>query len=222
MAPHILRLEQATRLAELSFPEYSKVRAEYWKKVHDAVNGYLASPANDDNWFKNAMRLAIEVSFLNAALTALYDGVGESELSVSLLAFLAAYKVAEFGFVESLLLSLRTRKFPGQAADEEADEEEQAIWDEEWARKRADGYAQGLDILYNNIKVRSAGEKLLLFGGYDGVESCFDCQKYKGKKKPASWWIVNDAVPPNRNFECKGYNCLHVLVDPITGKIFTL
>lgn len=210
---------------ELSFPEYAKVRSEYWRTVNVTIEDYLKDSTKDDSWFKSAMRAAIEIAFLRAALIAMGDGTGQqvTSLTVNLLAFVTAYKLAEFSFVESLLLSLRVLKYPVTTVDEEpVPEVIQEIRVMETARRRADGYSQGLDILYNNVKVRSAGERILLFTGDDGMESCFDCQKYKGIKKPASWWVQNDAIPPNRNFECKGYNCLHVLKDVLNGKIFTL
>ncbi len=49
--------------------------------------------------------------------------------------------------------------------------------------------------------------------GDDGAESCADCSKYKDKRHKASWWISHNAVPPNRDFECGGYNCEHYLID---------
>jgi hypothetical protein len=206
-----LSWEQARQLVELSFPEYSAIRSEYWRKVNEGVETYLTEPTKDDDWFKGLMRAAIELAFLNAAMVAAHDG-GESELTVGLLAFVTAYKVAEFSFVESLLLSLRSKKYPpgGISPEDELNADLRAM---EQAQRRADGYAQGLDILFNNVKVRAAGNKLLLFGGDDGMESCFDCQKYKGLRHPAWWWIKHNAVPPNRDFECKGYKCLHVLLD---------
>jgi hypothetical protein len=222
-----LNFEQARKIVELTFPEYSKVRSEYWRKVYEAVNSYLNESTNDEDWFKHAMKTAVELAFLHAALVAWTDGGEEGGLSVSATAFVAAYTLAEFGFIESLVLSLRLIKYaPPEDFDIIGPEGEVAgttkdIKIMETARKRADGYAQGLDMLYNNLKVRAAGNKLLLFTGDDGMESCFDCQKYKGLKKPASWWILNNAVPPNRDFECKGYRCLHVLIDE-KGHIFTI
>lgn len=187
------------------------------------VVAYGTDSIKDESWLKYSMRAAIELAFLNAAMVALADGGGETQMTVDLLTFVTAYKVAEFGFVESLVLSLRTKKFPegGEGPGAIGASDADIFWDN-IGRMRADGYAQGLDILYNNTKVKSAGERKLIFTGYDGTESCLDCQKYKGKVHPASWWSRNNAVPPNRDFECKGYNCLHVLADPITGKIFTL
>jgi hypothetical protein len=219
-----LSIHQAHHLVELTFPEYAKVRQTYWQNVNSAVRTYMEEATATDDWFKSLMRGAVELAFLDAALIAWRDGGQETDLTVSIIAFLTAYKLAEFGFIESLLLSLRTRKLAA-ISEEEPDELEEDLFEiqiQELARLRADGYAKTLDMLYNNIKVRAAGERILLFTGDDGVESCFDCQKYKGLKKPASWWVANNAVPPNRDFECKGYKCLHILMDVKTNKIFTL
>lgn len=221
----LLSLDQTRRLVELSFPKYAPIRSEYWRKINQNVTEYLQEPTKDDNWFTNAMRLAVDIAFVNAALVAWQDGLGgETELSVDAAAWVVAYKLAHYNYIESLLLSLRVKKYPGSGGGlpssptEPLDEiEVMSI-----AQQRAEGYAKGLDILYNNTKVRGAGDRILLFTGDDGMESCFDCQKYKGKRHTATWWILNNAVPPNRDFECKGYNCLHILIDVLTNKVFTI
>lgn len=209
----------AARLVELSFAEYAQVRSEYWRSINGFINNYLREPTVTDDSFKGWMRALVEAAFLRAGLIAWSDGGSDRALTVSALAYITARKLAEFGYIESLVLSLRLQKF--QSRSEEEREQALEIDFPEIARIRADGYSGGLDILYNNTKVRGAGELMLLFAGDDGMESCFDCQKYKSKRHPASWWIRHNAVPPNRDFECKGYNCLHVLVDP-KGHIFTL
>lgn len=221
-----LTFEQVRHVVELSFPGYAPIRSTYWRSVNDAVGLYLLDSTKDESWFRSVMQAIVGLAFTNAALAALVDTGEDSHLTVSLLSLVTAYKLAEFGFVESLILSLRLVKYPSTEIIDDEEVQVEAGPDEiqamEVARKRADGYSQGLDILYNNVKVRAAGERILLFTGYDGMESCFDCQKYKGLRKPASWWVANNAIPPNRDFECKGYNCMHVLQDVTTGKLFTI
>lgn len=207
----INNLIQAKTLLQFSLAEYSAVRKAYSDKVYDAVYSYLTDRKKMDQDFRDAMRAAVEVAFVAAAVSAWADGTGDRTLTVDALAFLAAYKAAEMGFAESLLVSLRLTKI--QEADGSVPEV--------FAQQRADGYAKTLDLVYNNIKVLSAGNKMLTFVGEDGDETCIDCYKYKGKRHRASWWVARDAIPPNRNFECKGYRCMHVLVDD-QGRLFTI
>lgn len=207
----IRNIVQARTLLQFTLAEYSAIRKVYQDQVYEAVHSYLTDRQKMDQDFRDAMRKALEVAFVAAAVAAWADGSGERVLTVDALAFLAAYKAAEMGFVESLLVSLRLIKL--QESDETVPE---VI-----AQQRADGYAKTLDIVYNTFKVMSAGNKMLTFVGEDGEESCIDCYKYKSKRHRASWWVAHDAVPPNRNFECKGYRCMHVLVDD-DGRLFTI
>jgi len=51
------------------------------------------------------------------------------------------------------------------------------------------------------------------FEGDDGVESCYECQKYKGTKHRMKWWVEHELRPgvDHESFTCKGYNCQHYL-----------
>lgn len=208
----IRNLTQARTLLQFTLAEYSAIRKAYSDQVYEAVHSYLTDRKKMDQDFRDAMRKAVEFAFVAAALAAWADGGNEDRvLSVDALAFLAAYKAAEMGFIESLLVSLRLTKL----------QEAEDTVPESIAQARADGYAKTLDIAYNFFKVLGAGNTMLTFVGEDGEETCIDCYKYKGKRHRASWWVAHDAVPPNRNFECKGYRCQHVLVDD-SGRLFTI
>jgi len=207
----ISNLTQARTLLQFTLAEYSAVRKVYSDKVYEAVYSYLSDRKKMDQDFRDAMRTALEIAFVASATIAWADGGNDQVLTIDALAFLAAYKAAEMGFVESLLVSLRLMK---QQADEDT-------VPEVTAQQRADGYAKTLDLVYNNIKVLSAGNRMLTFVGEDGDETCIDCYKYKGKRHRASWWVAHDAIPPNRNFECKGYRCQHILVDD-QNRLFTI
>lgn len=57
-------------------------------------------------------------------------------------------------------------------------------------------------------------DEMLTFSGEDGAESCDDCQKMKGVRKPASWWINNNMIPGvigTSHYRCHGYYCQHHL-----------
>lgn len=208
----IRNLVQARTLLQFTLAEYSAVRKVYQDSIYDAVHSYLTDRTKVDQDFRDAMRKAVEIAFLAAALAAWSDGGQEERvLTVDALAFLAAYKAAEMGFAESLLVSLRLIKL----------QESEETVPEVFAQQRADGYAKTLDMAYNFFKVLGASNKMLTFVGEDGEETCIDCYKYKGKRHRASWWVAHDAIPPNRNFECHGYKCQHVLVDD-SGRLFTI
>jgi hypothetical protein len=115
--------------------------------------------------------------------------------------WLAARQAEEFGYIDQLFLQMRELR------------KEEDFDYFSWAGARADGYKNSLKIVYNEGKMRGARNKMLTFVGDDGMESCKDCQKYKGKRHRASWWISHNAIPPNRDFECHGYRCEHYLVD---------
>ncbi len=207
----IRNLTQARTLLQFTLAEYSAIRKVYSDKVYEAVHSYLTDPHKMDQDFRDAMHAAVEIAFVAAAAAAWADGGNDQILTVDALAFLAAYKAAELSFAESLLVSLRLIKL-----QESAETVPEAV-----AQQRADGYAKTLDMTYNFFKVLGAGNTMLTFVGEDGNETCIDCYKYKGKRHRAAWWIAHDAVPPNRNFECKGYRCQHVLVDD-QGRLFTI
>lgn len=207
----IRNLAVARTLLQFTLAEYSAIRKTYSDQVYEAVYSYLTERKKVDQDFRDAMRAALEIAFAAAATAAWADGGNTDGLTVDALAFLAAYKAAEMGFVDSLLVSLRLIKH----------QESEATVPEVIAQARADGYAKTLDMTYNFFKVLGAGNKMLNFVGEDGEETCIDCYKYKGQRHRASWWIAHDAIPPSRNFECKGYKCKHILVDD-QQRLFTI
>lgn len=223
-----MNVEDARRIVELSIPEYGKVRSEYWESIYTPIRTYLLEESKDETWFKSAVETAVQVAFAATLAQAWLDGGSKRKVSVSAISFIAANQIAEMGFLESLIYSLRLVKVPGEPYvldPEEQPEEvvelltEEAV--EKIATERADGYARSLDRMYNNVKVMGAGNELLRFAGLHGEESCNHCQDYYGQVHPAWWWIKYDAVPPNRRFDCKGYKCLHVL-NRLNGTLFTI
>jgi len=187
---------------------YPQVRQTYYEDVFAAVFDYLDS-AGAVTSFRNAMKRAMVNAFGPTAEIAWEDGGGTLPVDEEVSAWVTSMIDGELGYIDELFQKLKqTRK--GE------DVQKVAI-----AQARAEGYAGTLDKVYNYVKVAAAGNTMLTFAGDDGAESCTDCSKYKGKRHKAKWWIQNNAVPPNRDFECKGYNCRHALVDD-SGKVWTL
>ena len=82
------------------------------------------------------------------------------------------------------------------------------------AADRASSYGASLYGVYNEGLLRGNRNIFLTLDGLDGEESCSTCQRLKGKRKRAKWWIDNALIPGqagNSNYECRGYRCLHYL-----------
>jgi len=188
--------------------DYATIRTQMYEAVYGAVSDFLNSNAQTGT-YSRLMSAAVSQAYINAADTAYVDGGAELPLDMDTASWARAELNAQFGFIDSLFQTLKALRKEG---DFDADAEGTA---------RAEGYAQSLDMLYSGVKMRAAGNVMLTFAGEDGAESCKDCQRYKGQRHRASWWVAHGAIPPSRDFECKGYNCFHRLVDD-DGNEFTI
>lgn len=204
----IKNIAEARRVLELTLGEYSAIRGDMWSKIYDAAFNYLSAGKTITD-FKSPAKQAVATAYVTTGDLAWLDGGGKLPLDEDAASLVAASQNAELGYIESTAERLRLLKKDGEF---EATGE---------AFKIADAYSATLDALYANIKVMAAGSKMLTFTGSDGDHSCGDCQKYQGKRHKASWWVSHDAIPPNRNFECGGWRCEHVLVDD-EGNLFTI
>lgn len=188
--------------------DYQAIRDAFWTAVYDAVDSYLSGGGSITS-YKNAMKQAVASAYNQAGDIGYVDGGGELPVDPDTADWITAEQAAQLGFVDSLFQTLKELRAEGDANPEEE------------AADRANGYSNSLDYLYNSAKLRGAKNKMYTFDGSDGKESCKDCQKYKGQRHRASWWVAHDAVPPNRSFECAGYNCEHYLVSD-DGERFTI
>jgi len=140
------------------------------------------------------------------------SGSDESELTGDNedLAWINARTEEEIGYIKSLFVSLKEAKSSDMTVDEL----------KQLAQDRADAYANSLDMVNSEGKMRGAKNIMLTMVGDDGAESCNDCRKRKGKRYSAKKWLAV-GYPPSRDFECHGYHCDHYLVDD-NGKRWTL
>lgn len=182
--------------------DYDTVRQKYWEVVYDAVSGYLESKKPSTS-YKNAMSRAVADAFIDAVETGYRDGGGELPLDEDTGDWLNARQAGELSNVNSLFVSLAMLR-----KEDDTDPIEEGF-------KRAEGYSNTLDGLYNQAVLHGMKNKMLTFAGEDGAESCDDCKRYKGKRHRASWWIARDAVPPSGlGLECHpGGRCEHYLAD---------
>jgi len=205
-------LTEARRILELSLGDYSAIRGEYWSIVYDSVEQYLSGDGRSTA-YKGAMKRAMLEAFTDTADTGWADGFPKDK-EVPPMDEIEREMIT----VEQNLESAHIDELFARLAELRKEGDFDAINE---AYARAEGYAKTLDRVYNEFKARAAGATMLTFVGDDGAESCSDCRKYKNKRHRASWWISHNAVPPNRDFECKGYRCMHVLVND-RGELFTI
>ena len=187
--------------------EYTQVKRDYYNQIIVIVTGYLNSDAPATG-YRNDMRRAMVNAFLPAAEAGWTEGGAELPMDGAMLDWLGTQQTAELGYIATLFQALKDLR---KSEDFDASME---------AARRADGYVATLDRIYNYAKTAAAKNKMLTFAGDDGAESCADCRRYKGKRHKASWWVSHNAVPPNRDFECHGYHCQHILVTD-AGEVWT-
>lgn len=190
---------------------YPQQRKSYIVNIFGAMNGYLnmgdslVSARNEFN--KEMLERFYDVFVLGYTQA----GSDESELTGDSedLDWINARTEEEIGYIKSLFVSLKAAKDSDLTKDERA----------QLAQQHADAYANSLDIVYNEGKMRGGKNIMLTMVGDDGAESCPDCRKRKDKRYSAKKWLAI-GYPPSRDFQCHGYNCQHYLVDD-KGKRWT-
>lgn len=202
---------QRERLVMLEIGGYGSIRQQYKASVAAAITEYLYTEGVKVTRFRNAMKLAIVEAFFPAFETGYEDGGGELPIEADDVDYVNGRVDGEFGFVDDLFNQLKALKKEGP----------DAFMGE--AEARAEGYARTLDGIYNAGRVRGAKNRMLTFGGFDGVESCQTCKRLTGQRHRASWWVNRGLVPyrGNANFECGNWQCEHFLFDD-AGEVFTL
>ncbi len=188
------------------------IKLEYQDVLNNTMLDYLTSPgAPPITAFRNEFRRAVNDAFTTTFYTGWGDAQG-GEVPPEALDWLQSKIESEIGYADTLFQDLKGMR-KDMAPDEVAD----------WIDYRSEGYTHTLDGIYDESKIRGALEMPLTFGGDDGEESCSTCQSLKGETHPASWWVENGLIPGqsgNENFECLGYRCQHVLLDP-EGNVYS-
>jgi hypothetical protein len=178
----------------------NEITSLYHDKIIDYIIEWFTGERRTQN-AKGDFKKAATQAFGDAFDSGYIDGGGSLPPEEEDLGWYNARLDTEFGFIDQLFENMKGLK------------KEEGFDYFSWAGERATGYSQTVRMIYAEAKVRGAGNKMLTFDGDDGLESCTDCQKYKGKRHRARWWVSHNAVPPNRDFECHGYRCQHYLVD---------
>ena len=198
-------------ITDLSVWAYLGLRNEYWSNTIHTLENFLLGNVdllNAKKTFKRSMKWAFD----HAAQEAWIDGGGTLPMSQEAKDYLVEQKLEQRQYIDEMFKKIAVHKSSDISVVFKL------------AMEKADLWARSVDILYNNIKIINAGNIMLLFTGEDGdppESPCPECEKYKGKWHTAKWWRSRNAVPPNRNFTCGGWNCRHFLIDS-EGRIFTL
>ena len=186
--------------------DYYSIRSKYKYEIKNAILEYLISDSTNIAKPKNQMKQAMVEAFGNAFDSGYVDGGGDiREMNDSDQSWIASKQQTELGFIDQLFERLKELK------KEEPDEDNTSEVDD-----RSEGYANTLDGVYAEGRLRGAKNIMLTFGGDDGQESCPTCSKWKGKRHSASFWIKRSLIPGqpgNQSFKCHGYNCKHILFD---------
>lgn len=175
------------------------IRADYSDRLFEAFIGYVSSGGAVTRW-KNAARRAIVEDF-PAAFYSGYVEAGGEETEADDERELTARMNAEIANLDGLFETLKAWR-----ASEDFTEAD--------IRARVDAWLVGLNSIYSEGKLRGDKNKMLTFDGEDGEESCNECQKYKGQRHSAKWWIALDLVRRNGNdnFGCGRWEpCAHNL-----------
>lgn len=201
--------------AYLQGSNYSQIREEFQILFSGILAGYLfAEPGRRITVYKNDLRNLINEFHPEAFNAGWIDGGGDiNEIPADAKSWLKARTAAEIGYIDVLLEAAKTLKREGEPEEFGS-----------WIDDRASGYTSTLDGIYNEGKIRAGKDINLTFVGDDGQESCRTCQKWKEKRHRKSFWIKRGLIPGqpgNPNFECRGYNCRHYLIDD-QGNRFTL
>jgi hypothetical protein len=187
-------------------PEYSQIRATYKYNIKDAILGYLVDEKTNPVKYRNQMKKAMTGAFSNAFRRGYLDAGGDlAKMTGADHAWIGNKQTTEMSYIDQLFDRLKELK------KEEPDQDNIHEVDD-----RSEGYAETLDGVYAEGRLRGNRKIMLTFEGEDGEESCKTCKKWKGKRHSADFWIKRGLIPGqpgNQNFECHGFNCLHILVD---------
>lgn len=200
------------KLVELIAGDYYGVRVKYYADIQAAATAYMTSEGSVTA-FQNAVRRAMVEAFPAAFEIGYKEGGGDMSEDPDADAWLTAKMEAEYGFIGMTFQRLKQIR---------ASDDVTSIQDEPY--DVADRYCNTLDGVYNEGRIRGAGNQMLTFGGPSGKESCNTCQRLMDVRHRASWFVSHDLVPGkpgSEAFECGGWQCEHYLFDD-NGRLVTL
>lgn len=204
---------QASDVAEF-FPgqDLASISEEYRERLNAAILDYLES-SRPITSFRNEFRRTVSDGFYSAFITGFADAGAGGMIPFEDQSWLNSRVEQEIIYADELFTAAKALRDSGQTDQFET-----------FALIHAGNYANTLQSVYAEGKLRGDRNKMLTFGGPDGDESCGTCQSLKGVRQPASWWISQNLIPGpvNPNYDCGGWRCQHQLFDdqgrPWTGE----
>lgn len=187
--------------------DYDVIRADLVERLTDAFLSYVSSARGARH--QNAARRAL-VENIPAAFYAGYVEAGGEETEADDEKWLTAEQGRQLDFLADTFVALKEQRDAETAT-------------ESGLRARVGDWARMLDGVFSEGKLRGADNVMLTFDGDDGEESCAECQKYKGQRHSAKWWVKRDLVRRNGNdnFGCGRWdNCHHDLYTD-DGELYT-
>lgn len=191
----------AAQLAEATplpggLEDYAVTRADFVNRLGDAFLAYVSTTrgAADKNEARRALVADIPAAFLRG-----YKDAGAEEVETSDSAWLAAQITTQLAWLDKTFADLKVVRQNDSAKATDL-------------RNRAEVWGVTLDGIYAEGKLRGATNVMLTYDGDDGEESCAECQRYKGKRHSAKWWVKRDLVRRNGNehYTCGRWkNCHH-------------
>jgi hypothetical protein len=180
---------------------YDGIRIVLNGAVFGSVFGYLSGGSLSDA--NNRMATAVSRAYIETVELAYQEGGGELPLDDDTAAWARAQLDAQLGYVDDLFADLKeTRK--------EGDFDATAI-----ATARAEGYASGLDGLYNEAVLRGSKNKIAYWRLGATEKHCKSCASLDGKGHRISWYIEHDYIPRKNGcaLDCGGWKCDCTLED---------
>jgi hypothetical protein len=172
---------------------------------HDAVTKSLIAYFEGGNVApsRNAFKKAMIQAFGDAFDLGYETGGGELPIDDDSFGWLEARLNQEAGYIDMLFESAKQLR-----KEEDADYFT-------WLTAHVDNYVNTLREIYNVGSLNAQKDKVVVFTGDDGAESCLDCRKLKGKRHKISWFVARGYVPPHgQGLECHpGRRCQHYLED---------
>jgi hypothetical protein len=200
-----LLVDDARRLLELISEDYFGIRQTYYETIKQAVVSYLANTSSRVSVFQNDARQAMAEAFPPAFAAGISDGGGDPDnIDPEDDAWLTAKMNAEMGFIGVTFQNMRQLRIGGDLSASDIDAQ---------GDQTATAYANTLDGVYNEGRIRGLGNQMLTMAGDDKDPTC-NCVEMKGQRHRASWWVNNGMIPGqpgNENYKCKGYHCDHYL-----------
>lgn len=176
--------------------DYDVVRADLVNRLGDAFIDYVSSRIGTAAMAeaKRAVTEDVPGAFYRG-----YRDAGGEETDDGDEKWLTATQRAQLAWLEKAFADLKAVRRDGTAKADDL-------------RARAEVWGVTLDGIYAEGKLRGRQNVMLTLDGDDGEESCVECQRYKGKRHSAKWWLKRDLVRRNgnTNYTCGRWgNCHH-------------